>query len=173
MMRLDEENFEKHRQVLLDGGMTVTSQTGHSLKGKVTAATEGTMFFSLPYDEGWQVYVDGKKVKTFSVDHGEDKIKKEDGTYEYKPNDDGAFLAAEIPAGAHDIEIVYVTPGGKQGLLITGGSLLLLLIPLTLWLIRRRKAKAAITLPMDVPVYSVPDVTLPMVDTPASESDPE
>ena len=173
MMRLDEENFEKHRQVLLDGGMTVTSQTGHSLKGKVTAAKEGTMFFSLPYDEGWQVYVDGKKVKTFSVDHGEDKIKKEDGTYEYKPNDDGAFLAAEIPAGEHDIEIVYVTPGGKQGLLITGSSLLLLLIPLALWLIRRRKAKAAVALPMDVPIYSVPDVTLPMVDAPASESDPE
>ena len=173
MMRLDEENFEKHRQVLLDGGMTVTSQTGHSLKGKVTAAKDGTMFFSLPYDEGWQVYVDGKKVKTFSVDHGEDKIKKEDGTYEYKPNDDGAFLAAEIPAGEHDIEIVYVTPGGKKGLLITGGSVLLLLIPLVLWIVRRRKAKAPVALPMDVPIYSVPDVTLPMADTPETTPDSE
>lgn len=140
VMRLDEQAFEAHRQVLLKGGMTVTSQTGHSLKGKVTADKAGTMFFSLPYDEGWQVYVDGKKVKTFSVDHGQDKIKKEDGTYEYKPNDDGAFLAAEIPAGEHDIEIVYVTPGGKEGLLITGVSLLLLLVPLWLWIVRRRKA---------------------------------
>ena len=99
------------------------------------------MFFSLPYDEGWQVYVDGKKVKTFSVDHGEDRIKQEDGTYEFKPNDDGAFLAAEITAGQHTIELVYVTPGGKIGVIISGASALLLVIPLLLWIFRRRKAK--------------------------------
>ena len=169
VMRLDEEAFEAHRQVLLAGGMTVTEQTGHSLKGEVTAAQDGTMFFSLPYDEGWEVYVDGKKVKTFSVDHGEDKIKKEDGTYEYKPNDDGAFLAAEITAGEHDIEIVYVTPGGKAGLLISGVCVALLLIPLALWIMRRRKAKVTVPVAVDVPVYAVPDVTLPMVEATAED----
>ncbi len=141
VMRLDEQAFAAHREVLQQGGMTVTQQTGHSLKGNVTANQDGTMFFSLPYDEGWQVYVDGKKVKTFSVDHGEDRIKQEDGTYEYKPNDDGAFLAAEITAGQHDIELVYVTPGGKIGVIISGASALLLVIPLLLWIFRRRKAK--------------------------------
>ena len=141
LMRLDTEAYQKHLDLLQAGGMTVTAQTGHSLKGKITAAQDGTLFFSLPYDEGWQVYVDGKPVKTFSVDHGEDKIKKEDGTYEMKPNDDGAFLAAEISAGEHDIELVYVTPGGKVGALISGGSVLLLIVPLLLWIFRRRKAK--------------------------------
>ena len=142
LVRLDSEAYQKHWDILNAGGMTVTEQTGHSLKGKVTAKEDGTMFFSLPYDEGWQVYVDGKPVKTFSVDHGEDKKKKDDGTYEMIPNDDGAFLAAEIPAGEHTIEIVYVTPGGKKGAVISGVSVLLLILPLLLWIKRRRKAKA-------------------------------
>ena len=126
--------------------MTVTEQTGHSIKGTVNITGENrTMFFSLPYDEGWQVYVDGKRVQTFSVDHGEDKIKKEDGTYEYKPNDDGAFLAAYLPdvTGEHTIEIVYVTPGGVAGVIISGSSMLLLLIPAILWVYRRRHPNQA------------------------------
>ena len=139
LKRLDAEAFEKHLSVLQAGGMTVTEQTGHSLKGTVTATRDGAMFFSLPYDKGWQVYVDGKPVKTFPVDRGEDKVKREDGLVEYVENDDGAFLAAELPAGEHMVEIVYVTPGGKVGSLITGGSLLLLLIPLLLWIFRRRR----------------------------------
>ena len=40
------------------------------------------MFFSLPYDKGWKVTVDGKPVATFPIDRGEDKVKQEDGSYE-------------------------------------------------------------------------------------------
>ena len=146
VMKLDENAFAAYRKALDEGGMTVTSQTGHSLKGSFKLA-EGkkTLFFSLPYDEGWQVTIDGKPVEIFSVDHGEDRVEKEDGTIEYVPNEDGAFLGVKIPAGMklgeHDIEIVYVTPGGKAGAMITGGSLLLLVVPLLLWLLRRRKQK--------------------------------
>ena len=146
LKRLDADAFAAHLAVLQAGGMTVTEQTGHSIKGTITSTRDGAMFFSLPYDEGWQVYVDGKRVETFPVDRGEDKVKNEHGLTEYKENDDGAFLAAVLPAGEHEVEIVYVTPGGREGLLVTGGSLLLLVIPLLLWIFRRRKAKREVSL---------------------------
>ena len=146
LKRLDADAFAAHMEVLQAGGMTVTEQTGHSIKGTVTAAQDGSIFFSLPYDEGWQVYVDGKRVETFPVDRGEEKVKREDGTVEYVETEDGAFLAAVLPAGTHEVEIVYVTPGGTAGALITGGSLLLLLIPLFLWIFRRRQAKREVSL---------------------------
>lgn len=141
LMRLDAQSYAAHMEVLQAGGMTVTEQTGHSVKGTVTAAQDGTMFFSLPYDKGWKVYVDGKAVETFPIDRGEDKVKQEDGSYEYVENDDGALLGAMLPAGTHEVEIVYTTPGGVTGALISGGSLLLLLIPFLLWLFRRRQEK--------------------------------
>ena len=143
LMRLDAEAFAAHRAVLAEGGMTVTEQTGHSVKGVVTAKQDGTMFFSLPYDKGWTVYVDGSPVETFPIDRGEEKVETEDGSIEYVPTDDGALLGAMLPAGTHEVLIVYTTPGGVAGALISGGSLLLLLIPLILWLFRRRRERAA------------------------------
>lgn len=175
LKRLDAEAFAKHLAVLQAGGMTVTEQTGHSLKGTVTATRDGAMFFSLPYDKGWQVYVDGKQVETFPVDRGEDKVKHEDGRVEYVENDDGAFLAAVLPAGEHEVEIVYVTPGGRIGAAITGGSLLLLLIPLLLWIFRRRRMKREISLAVIVKAAqpAAPVESAPVAETPAAEGEEE
>ncbi|MBQ7088019.1 MAG: YfhO family protein [Clostridia bacterium] len=146
LMRLDADAYARHLEVLQAGGLQVTEQTGHSIKGTVNAASDGTMFFSLPYDKGWTVYVDGSPVETFPVDRGQDKVEKEDGTFEYVENDDGAFLGAQMPAGAHEVTIVYTTPGGTVGGILSGVSLLALLIPLVLWILRRRADRREISL---------------------------
>ncbi len=141
VMRLDADAFAAHREVLEAGGLRVTEQTGHSIKGTITAAQDGTMFFSLPYDKGWKVYVDGQRVETFPIDRGEEKVETEEGTIEYVETDDGAFLGAVLPAGAHEVEIVYTAPGGVVGGIVSGVALALLLIPLALWFFRRRAEK--------------------------------
>jgi len=146
IMRLDTDAYAKHCEILSAGGLQVTEQTGHSIKGTITAAQDGTMFFSLPYDEGWQVYVDGSPVETFPIDRGEEQVEKEDGTFERVKTDDGAFLGAVLPAGTHEVEIVYTTPGGTLGGILSGVSLLLLLLPLVLWIVRRRAARREISL---------------------------
>ncbi len=180
LMRLDEEAFANHLEILQAGGLTVTHQTGHSIKGTITAKENGTMFFSLPYDKGWQVYVDGSPVETFPIDRGEDKVKQEDGTYDYVKNDDGALLGAMLPAGEHTVEIVYTAPGGTVGALITGGSLLLLLIPLLMWVFRRRRAKREVCLavivrgtqPAEEPsdeVGEILDSTIPETELPTPD----
>lgn len=174
LMRLDTDAFAKHLEVLQAGGMTVTEQTGHSVKGTVTASQDGTMFFSLPYDKGWTVYVDGEAVETFPIDRGEEKVETEDGI-EYVPTDDGALLGAMLPAGTHEVEIVYTTPGGVTGALISGGSLLLLLIPLILWLFRRRQEKQRsreVSLAVIVKAQNpVDDTDAPAEDTAPAEAE--
>ena len=135
LMRLDTAAFARHLEVLQAGSMVVTEQTGHSIKGTVTAADHGTMFFSLPYDEGWTVKVNGREVKTFPVDRGEERMEYDDGSSEYVKTEDGAMLGIPLPEGTHMVELTYKTPGGKIGLLITLGSVLLMLIPLVMWLV--------------------------------------
>ena len=170
VVRLDTEALDSHREVLTAGGLQVTEQTGHSIKGTITAATDGTMFFSLPYDKGWKVYVDGSPVETFSVDHGEEKVETEDGRYETIETDDGAFLGAMLPAGTHEVEIVYTAPGGTIGAIISGIALALLLIPLVQWIRRRRAARVvnlAVLVKNATPAPAI-DAT-PDADTPVEE----
>ena len=145
LMRLDTEAFANHLEVLQAGGLQVTQQTGHSIRGTITAKEDGTLFFSLPYDKGWQVLVDGSPVETFPVDRGEEKVEQEDGSYESVKTDDGALLGAMLPAGTHEVTIVYTAPGATIGAVISAVSLLALAIPLVLWL-RRRKKKGEVSL---------------------------
>lgn len=170
VVRLDTEALDSHREVLTAGGLQVTEQTGHSIKGTITAATDGTMFFSLPYDKGWKVYVDGSPVETFSVDHGEEKVETEDGRYETIETDDGAFLGAMLPAGTHEVAIVYTAPGAVPGAIISGIALALLLIPLVQWILRRRAARVvnlAVLVKNATPAPAI-DAT-PAADTPVEE----
>lgn len=141
IVRLDTDAYQNHYEALSAGGLQVTRQTGHSITGTVTAKEDGTLFFSLPYDKGWQVLVDGSPVETFPVDRGEDEVEREDGTIDHVKTDDGAFLGAMLPAGTHDVTIVYTAPGATIGAIVSGVSILLLLIPLALIILRRRQKR--------------------------------
>ena len=169
VMQLDPEALESHRAVLSAGGLQVTEQTGHSIKGTITAAQDGTMFFSLPYDEGWKVYVDGERVETFSVDHGEEKVETEDGRYETIETDDGAFLGAMLPAGTHEVEIVYTAPGAVPGTILTGIALALLLIPAVQWMRRRRAARVVNLAVLVKNARPTPTAEIPAEDVPTAE----
>ena len=63
---IDDAAYKDAMQRLSDGNLNITSFTESSFKGTVNA-TDGktTMFTTIPYDKGWNVYVDGEKVDTF------------------------------------------------------------------------------------------------------------
>lgn len=69
------------------------------VKGKITADTGGMMLTSIPYDKGWSVYVDGKEVKTKSLE--------------------GALLGVSINSGTHTVEFKYSPVGLNIGIAIT------------------------------------------------------
>ncbi len=138
LVRMNTEALNAHLSVLEKGGMLVTEQTGKSLTGTVTAADDQVLFFSLPYDKGWQVYVDGSPVSTFPIADNRDTETDDDGNVIEVGGDDGALLGAEIPAGTHTVTAVYRAPGQTLGLLVSIAALLLLLIPVgKKWLFRR------------------------------------
>ena len=57
------------------------------------------MFTSIPYDKSWTVYVDGTPVSTQKVGD--------------------AFLAVELSAGTHTIEMKFTAGNYKAGLVIS------------------------------------------------------
>jgi len=140
VMRLDTAGLQAHLDVLREGGMTVTHQTKSSLSGTVTAQKDGTLFFSIPYDKGWQVLVDGKPAETFPIDNNRETEWNEETGESYETGgDDGALLGAMIPAGTHQVEVRFTPPGLKVGLIVSGGSLVLLLLMLLLTRVLRKK----------------------------------
>ncbi|MEG0416940.1 YfhO family protein [Gordonibacter sp.] len=61
------------------------------------------VFFSVPYSEGWTAVVDGEEVPL-----------KRANT---------AFMALELEAGSHDIELRYMTPGLLEGMVLSSVGL--------------------------------------------------
>lgn len=85
---------------------------GNRIVGSVDGVKDGYLITSIPYDEHFEVKIDGKDVKYEKVNT--------------------AFLGVKMPDGTHEVEIVYHAPGLKMGkvLSVTG---LLLLAGMMLW----------------------------------------
>ena len=83
--------------------MEIASFADTRLLGNVTAEERGTLFTTIPYDEGWTVLVDGSPART-------------------RPVFD-TFLGIDLEAGAHEIQFSYMPRGLKEGAIITAASL--------------------------------------------------
>lgn len=69
------------------------------ITGTVNAEQDRYLVFSIPYSKGWTVYDNDKKVK----------LQKANLMY----------LGMPIEAGSHEIRLVYCTPGGTAGILVS------------------------------------------------------
>ncbi len=87
---------------------------------EVELERENLVFFSVPYEEGWTATVDGQPAVIEEVNVG--------------------FMAVRVPEGAHTVRFSYMTPGLKNGCLITVGALVLFAAYMAgvVWLRRRR-----------------------------------
>ena len=70
------------------------------------------VFFSVPYDKGWTAYVNDLPVQIENVDHG--------------------FMAVRCGAGGNHITFRYTLPGLREGAMLTGAGLLLLVLYLAI-----------------------------------------
>ena len=80
----------------------------HGFTARVTRDKSNLVFFSVPYDEGWSAYVNGEPAEIEKVNAG--------------------FMAVKVDKGTSEIRFEYKTPGLVNGLMITGGACVLLLI---------------------------------------------
>ena len=96
------------------------TSSGDGLSGTVTAEGEQWLVTTIPYDEGFTVYVDGKQVEARCVNQ--------------------AFLGALIPDGTHEVEIRFVAKGSREGLAVSGTTAALLA---AVWAVRRARRRKA------------------------------
>ncbi len=125
VVRLDNEALQAQIDRLTEGGVQVTRSGDTGLTGTVMAPQQGALFFSIPYDTGWTVTVDGRETETFPI------AKNEEGT-------DGALLGVDIPAGEHAVELSYRAPGQRLGILVSAASLLIVVAILLYPRIKKR-----------------------------------
>ncbi len=79
-------------------GFQIEKFSPDHITGRVDTDTQGILAFSIPYDRGWSVRVDGHEQPTFIANLG--------------------MLATEIKKGKHSVELRYTRPGGMLGISI-------------------------------------------------------
>lgn len=113
--------FQRVYEELNSQPFEVTEYDDNSLRGTVTAKEDGLLYTSIIYDEGWTVTVDGKET-------------------EYTAFGD-ALIGIPLEAGEHTIEMHYYPEGKVLGRVITGISILVLIL-LCIYDARRKKVQA-------------------------------
>ena len=109
LYRFDLKQFEEVVAERQENFMTLTSFSQTNIKGSITVQDDSSVFMTtFPHSVGWKLEVDGKEVETYTVLD--------------------TFLAADIEPGDHQIELSYRTPYFFEGVLVSLGSLLIVLI---------------------------------------------
>ncbi len=137
---LNEDVFEETMSQLSAEGLQISSFSDRRIEGKVTALEDGVMMTSITYDKGWTVLVDGKEVTPLSTKMVEAADTGTVGMAE-------ALLCFEVPEGTHTITLTFFPEGLKVGLLLSGMSLvglILLLVWQRLSKKQKKQEKAAV-----------------------------
>ncbi len=85
---LDSSLLEEYTNTLREGEWNITKHTDTYLEGDVTAKQNQIMFTSIPYEKGWIIEVDGKKV--------EPKILLD------------SLIGIEVPEGKHTVTLRFM-----------------------------------------------------------------
>lgn len=108
-----------------DNAVTATSR----VTGKITLSEPKFLVLSIPYSKGWSAYVDGEEQKVLQANT--------------------MFCALALPAGTHEIELRYHTPGLAAGMAVSGAGLLVWVLCLVAAKVRR-KEKGSKTKPVKI-----------------------
>jgi uncharacterized membrane protein YfhO len=120
---LNMDKFVEGYNILNENSMTDIQFNETDIKGKVDMNKDGVLFTSIPYDEGWTVYVDGQKAEKFAVTN--------------------AFLAVDLSEGEHTVEFKYMPQGLLIGIGLSAFTVVLLII-IALIIKKNKKASKAL-----------------------------
>ncbi|MDD2490329.1 MAG: YfhO family protein [Bacilli bacterium] len=96
----DKEMFAGTIDELKKNQMDIINQEKNYIKGKINVYEDkDVLFTTIPYERGWTIKVDGKKIDYYSV-------------YD-------AFIGIDLDVGEHEIEFKFEPPLFKLGLIIT------------------------------------------------------
>ncbi len=95
----DQADYEEMYAFLADEQMELSMFEDGKIRGSITAKESGMLLLSVPYDEGWNVKVDGQEVTPYRVG--------------------GALTGVDLEAGVHEISMDYTPPGLWMGTLLS------------------------------------------------------
>ena len=104
---LNDAVFQQGLTLLRKSSMELTSWSDTRITGTVTAAADGVLYTSIPYDSNWTAYVDGQEA-------------------EITPICD-ALIGVPLQAGSHTITFQYDNAGYRLGLKISLAALFLVI----------------------------------------------
>lgn len=108
---------------LSQGQMNVKTYEDGYVSANVNVSEDKTVLFtSIPYDEGWTVFVDGVEYEAIAVV-------------------DEAFLALKLEPGYHELEFKYEAPGVKEGMGISALSIVIYILLIVIAHSKSRKEK--------------------------------
>lgn len=97
-------SFSEGYSLLSKNQLDITLFDTDYIEGTLSSDRDGIFFTSIPYDEGWEIFIDGEKKETKKAA--------------------GYFLSCTIEKGEHKITLKYTVPGIKIGAVISLLSLL-------------------------------------------------
>lgn len=112
---------------LAESQLTDVKANGNILSGTIDAKEDGTLMLTTPYDEGWEIQVDGETVDVFKIG--------------------GCLMGVSLESGIHVITMKYTPPGLWIGTALTLLCALLFLLSgflerkLTLWAQKDEKSE--------------------------------
>ena len=115
--RMQKEVFEDVMDILSARKFTVESRTADTISGSVTAEENGYICFSIPAEQGFQVWVDGEKTDYALLADGLLAVPLTGDT-----GDNGDMQDVK---NIHEIRLVYKAPGIKAGLCLSVAGVLL------------------------------------------------
>lgn len=115
---MDHEKFIAGYEMLKSGQIEYTSFSDTKIEGTFSAEKNEVLFTSIPYDKGWNVYIDGEKV-------AEDNI--------IKISD--ALLGIKVSTGEHSIKLEYSIPGMNVACII---SIMFTILLLTCFILKKK-----------------------------------
>ena len=107
---IDTKKFIDGYNILKNGQLEYTNFTDTLIEGTFTAEEDEMLFTSIPYDKGWNVYIDGEKVS-------EDNIVRVSE----------ALLGVKVTSGEHTLKLEYAIPGLNIAYIISGLFVILLI----------------------------------------------
>ncbi len=107
---LDMDLFEKAVEALCVGGVGISKHTPTYIEGSfITSKNESTVFSSIPYETGWTITVDGKKVP-------------------YEKGADSLIAFRVSGRGEHTVTMKYMPPGLLLGGVISACAITLFVL---------------------------------------------
>lgn len=105
----DEDAWQEAFDVLNSQPLKVTEWEDTKITGTVDATNAGLLYTSIPYEEGWTIYLDGNEVEP-------GKICKD------------SLIGISVTPGKHKVEFSYCPKGFVPGLIISLVSLIVLVL---------------------------------------------